>query len=223
MKLCLLMKRNQAWTLIEVVLVIAVLAVLAAMFLPVMAAAKRRAQRINCVSNVKQLNLAFRVWEGDNNNQYPMSVSATNGGAVESPVTANVAGYFQVMSNRLANPDALICPLDREHTPATNFQSDFNNSHISYFVNPDAAESYPQEVTLGDDNLAINGVAVKSGVLEIPCKRADFLYGRTALLMFEDIYFADGSIAELSTAGLQSALALATNGTPNIINRLAIP
>ena len=43
--------------------------------LPALAAAKRKAQRINCVNNLKQVGLAFRIWEGDNNDKYPMAVS----------------------------------------------------------------------------------------------------------------------------------------------------
>ena len=45
------------------------------MLLPALAAAKRKAQRINCVNNLKQDGLAFRIWEGDNGDKYPMAVS----------------------------------------------------------------------------------------------------------------------------------------------------
>src|SRR5580698_3864805 len=91
-----ILHRKKAFTLIELLVVIAIIAILAAMLLPVLAAAKRRAQRINCVSNVKQVNLALRIWEGDNNNLYPMAVSTSAGGAAENlATTANggVTGY----------------------------------------------------------------------------------------------------------------------------------
>src|SRR5215469_4960931 len=79
-----ILKQKKAFTLIELLVVIAIIAILAAMLLPVLAAAKRRAQRINCVSNLKQVNLALRIWEGDNNNLYPMAVSTSGGGALET-------------------------------------------------------------------------------------------------------------------------------------------
>ena len=64
-------KQKKAFTLIELLVVIAIIAILAAMLLPALAAAKRKAQRISCVNNIKEDSLAFKIWEGDNNDQCP--------------------------------------------------------------------------------------------------------------------------------------------------------
>jgi len=45
--------------------------VFAAMLLPALAAAKQKAQEINCVNNEKQLALAIRIYSGDNTNHFP--------------------------------------------------------------------------------------------------------------------------------------------------------
>ena len=221
MKTRLSKQRNQAMDIVDLLVIIAVIGILAAMSIPTLAAAKRRAQNMNCVVNVKQISLASRLWEGDHNGAYPMSYYTTND-VLEWPMTANIAVYFRAMSNEITSPKFLICPLDRKHVPATNWTTDFNNSHISYFLNLDASETYPQMIMSGDDNLAINGVPVKSGLLLLPANAAiswtTERHGRVG-----NLGFADGSVAEESSAGLESASKLSIQGTPVATNGIVIP
>jgi prepilin-type N-terminal cleavage/methylation domain-containing protein len=158
---------SRAFTLTELLVVIFVLTVVAALLLPALAAAKRKSSKIGCVQNLKQTGLSFRIWEGDNGDKYPMKVSVTNGGAMELALAGDVAGIFRSMSNELSTPKILVCPNDTGRHYATNFTTDLNHQTISYFVGLDAEDKYPQMILSGDDNLEVNGVRVRPGILNL--------------------------------------------------------
>ena len=180
-------ENRRGFTLVELLVVIAAIAILAVLMLPALAQTSRRSLRIQCINNLKQVNLAFHVWEGDHGDKYPMAVSTSAWGAKENvsslanytsalpPAGYGLTNVFCVMSNRLNTPKILYCPADFSKTAlpsdaayaqtgpvataATNW-SGFGPGNLSYFVEGDTQDKYPKMILTGDRNIGKTG-AVK--------------------------------------------------------------
>lgn len=75
---------KKAFTLIELLVVIAIIAILAAILFPVFAQAKSAAKKSVCLSNLKELGLAFFMYAGDNEDNFPAPITnfGATGGAI---------------------------------------------------------------------------------------------------------------------------------------------
>ena len=119
-----------AFTLIELLIVIAIIAILAAMILPVLARAKESGRRIYCLNNLRQLSLASQMYVNDDQNFYPPRSDASR--------WPNV--FYDSYGG---NVNLLLCPTDVAMMPTpppatvgsslTNDVAD--NSPRSYLIN----------------------------------------------------------------------------------------
>lgn len=210
-------KSSQGFTLVALLVIVAVLAILAAMLLPALAKAKQKAQRINCVNNLKQTGLAFRIWSGDNGDTYPMDVSTTKGGTKEFTAGADTFRHFQVMSNELSTPKILICPADTR-TVASSFLR-LKNQNISYFVGLDASETNPQMFLDGDRNITGPDLP-QNGILKL--SPGDPAGWTSAIHVNQgNLGLADGSVQQCTIPGLRQVLR--SSGEMTNVWRISLP
>lgn len=207
----------RAMTLTEVVVVACIMVFLLAMLLPALLTRPHTPHRSYCITNLKEVGLAYKIWSGDNNNRFPNAVSATNGGSMERAMAGEVVTAFQVMSNALSTPKILICVTDTGHHYATNFSVNFTTSNISYFIGVDATDAQPGGLLSGDANLVVNGRPAPPGLLNLATTTASWT--KTRHKTTGNVLFCDGSVSmSVPQMGRNSAPGGLTN-----TDRLAIP
>ncbi len=68
------MRRKQGFTLVELLVVVAIIAILIAILFPVFANARKKSRQASCLSNIRQLTTSIKMYAGDNDDQYPYAL-----------------------------------------------------------------------------------------------------------------------------------------------------
>jgi prepilin-type N-terminal cleavage/methylation domain-containing protein/prepilin-type processing-associated H-X9-DG protein len=117
--------RRKGFTLVELLVVIGIIALLIALLLPALAKSRESARRAACLSNLRQINMAFRFYAADNHDQVPLGYR-TASKQYNSMVFSTTAGNRWVLfgllrvPGYLENPAVLFCPSENN----TKFQFD---------------------------------------------------------------------------------------------------
>jgi type II secretory pathway pseudopilin PulG len=143
-------RRCGAFTLVDLVITLVVVAFLLAMLLPALSRRKATSQLIRCTSNLKQIGMSFTTSALDQRKSYP-ATAPTNETRSDLALGHHLVCSFQELSNELVSPLLLACPADTRK-PAIDFGPSFANTNISYFLSLNAEDGSPEWLLSGDRN-----------------------------------------------------------------------
>jgi prepilin-type N-terminal cleavage/methylation domain-containing protein/prepilin-type processing-associated H-X9-DG protein len=149
-----------AFTLIELLVVIAIIAILAAMLLPVLNRAKAAGLKAQCISNFKQLQLCYRMYVDDNNDNLPLN-NLGSGSTVTSwiayiTVGASAQNDYNTVNIRNAsiypynqNVKIYVCPANNYFVTAGPGAKDDFNHNIPLFTKVPETRTVSVEYSMG--------------------------------------------------------------------------
>ena len=124
------MRRKEGFTLVELLVVIAILSIVSALLLPSLGRAKETARRNRCASNLRQVNLAIRLYADDCSDSLPVLPEPNpypNGvGAFYKQLVKGYLGLSGVVSS---NEQVFVCPSD------PTFHKQLQHAFTSYTFN----------------------------------------------------------------------------------------
>jgi prepilin-type N-terminal cleavage/methylation domain-containing protein/prepilin-type processing-associated H-X9-DG protein len=126
--------RRAGFTLTEVLIVIAVIALLAAVLLPVLARARERGRQTKCLSNLRQVGLALSMYVDAYDGLYPTVLAKAPSRDSPSGFDLNsVADWTEMVADRLKDKRVQRCPSDS--APEQGFESSYAlNAWFEYHV-----------------------------------------------------------------------------------------
>ena len=198
-----------AFTILELLCVIAIIGILAAILLPAVNQAKARAQRVACVEQLHQAGIAFTGFAHEHDGKFPMAVPALSGGSLEfaQPAAYGISDstsfhHFQTLADELHTPRMVLCPADTR-LPATNFVA-LRNENVSYFIGLNAQLAKPDSILAGDRSITNDYISAPCCILRLDPGGA-IRWTRELHVCKGNLLFADGRVEESNKPRLTDA------------------
>lgn len=208
-------RNAQAFTLIELMVVGAIIAILAGLLLPSLSSGKQQAKNVQCASQLKQIGLGLRLWANEHEDKFPWQVIQAKGGSFQTPVWVD---HLRVASNHLSTPLILVCPTDREKRAILNWAQLDPELNFSYFVGTQSRETHPQTIVAGDRNVYGGGGGYEPSWNVFLGQSIDAEWEADMHRHRGLIQMADGSVHMTTTPALREAInANLTSGITNVV------
>ncbi len=205
----------RAFTLIELLIVIAIIAILAGMLLPALSGAKARARQVKCLNNLRQTGLGLRLWAQDNGDKFPWSIPMASGGSADS---ADWGDNFRACSNELSTPLILLCPADKTRKPAVNWTAMAADVSVSFLIGTNATENLPRLILLGDRNVTGGGGGLDPSWSTFLGSSIDAAWDKELHVRAGNLAMADGSVQGTKTPVLREIIsAEIASGISNVV------
>ena len=150
------------FTLLELLVVAAILAILAAFLIPANSTRCHPHTETRCLSNQRQILLGEIMWQQDNNDK-PLWLSHASG---FNQRTNLAVLHFQTLTPYIKSLGVFVCPSDRTRSEAYA-ASEFTNTNLSYFVNLTAMPYRNYAMVTGDRHLESGTSLVRDGVFPL--------------------------------------------------------
>jgi prepilin-type processing-associated H-X9-DG protein len=212
----------EAFTLVELLVAGAIVAIVVALLTPAMDNRPTKAPIAECIGHLRQVGVALQEFSGDKNNQFPPQVSITNGGSLELIVSNSPALHFRSLSPYLSpNRRVFWCPADESKQPLTT-NGALTDLNVSYFFSVDATPTMMDVIHGGDRNLEVAGQAARRGLFTLTTNAAvrwtREMHTKQVGRQCGNMLFTDGHVENL-----QSNLVAAVRRQGLATNHLVVP